>query len=55
VFYPAVVREVLREFLLPYGELITLRVEYQGAAAGSALVDRENAIVHAGNLFNLFG
>ena len=51
VLYPAVVREVLREFLLSHGEFIALRVEYQGAAAGSALVDRENAVVHADNLF----
>jgi hypothetical protein len=54
VLYPAVVRKILREFLLPYGEFIALRVEYQGAAAGSALVDSENAILHANTLFNNF-
>jgi len=46
---------VLCEFLLSHGEFIALRVEYQGAAAGSALVDRENAIVHANTLFNNIG
>ena len=55
VFYPAIVRKMLREFLLSHGKFIALRVEYQGATAGSTLIDSENAIVHIGNFLNRFG